>query len=494
MVEMSARIQDPHIQKSVKRTISSKTAWRIVWVVILVLLLAAAGYFYYRFSLYGKEKAKQLVSEGLAAEKGLHLSEALQKYDTAVALESVAEQTAAEAAFHAARIYTEKGQHQRAQEYLQQAVKADPNNVAYADALARSLLLTRDIAGAKEVLEKASERDSANPALLVTQAQVALYEQDQTRADELISRALTNAPEHAEAHFWKGVFVIHDDPDQAQDHFEIALKGQDLVLADLAQELNEIAKQIASNIGNDAYEAVLVGAALLDRFPDAALPELKAAIDADGSYRDAWVFKAQAELATDRLPEAENSVAQALELDPTFGFSHFVAGRLRAAQGDSEAAVTNISKAIEFGYDTTAVRLELADLQMSLGKKDSAIQTITDALKENESDALLHEALFWIHFDSDDFKRAKKAAEEYQKALPRDAQSLGLLALAKLKLGDTEDALEDAEKALGQNQLEAVAFLVKGLANNDGAALTQALDLDVEGHVGRLATTALESQ
>jgi tetratricopeptide (TPR) repeat protein len=495
MVEMSARIQDPQIKKSVKRTVSSKTAWRIVWIVILVLLLAAGGYFYYRFSLYGKEKAKQLVSEGLSAEQSLHFSEALQKYDTALALESVAEQTAAEAAFHAARIHTEKGQHQRAQEYLEQAVDLDPANSAYSDALARSLLASRDIAGAKKVLEDATERNADDPTILAAQAQVALYEQDEKTADERISHVLTLIPEHVEANFWKGVFVMHEDPGQAQDHFEVVLKSQNSALVDLTKELDEIAQQIASDIGNEAYEAVLVGAALLNHsLPDAALLQLKAAIDADGTYRDAWAYKAQAEIVTGRLAEAENSIGQALELDPTFGFSHFVAGMLRLAQGDSISAAQNIEKAIEFGYDTTEVRLQLAEMQIAAGKKDEAVNALSSALKENESDAALHEALFWLHFDIADFTRAKKTAEAYKKALPRDTRALGLLALAQLKLDDRKTALENVEKALTQNQLEPAALLVKGLADNDRGALTQALDLDSEGHVGRLATEALESQ
>jgi tetratricopeptide (TPR) repeat protein len=495
MVEMSARIQDPHIKKTVTRKVSSKTAWRIVWIVILVLLIAAGGYFYYRFSLYGKEKAKQLVSEGVRAEQSLHFSEALQKYDTALALESVAEQTAAEAAFHAARIHTEKGQHQRAQEYLEQAVDLDPANSAYSDALARSLLATRDIEGAKKVLEDAAERNADDPTILAAQTQVALYEQDEKTADERITRVLTLTPEHPEANFWKGVSVIHENPAQAQDHFDVVLKGQNAGLVDLAKELNEIAQQIASDLGNEAYEAVLVGVALLNNsLPDAALLQLKTAIDADGTYRDAWAYKAQAEIATGRLAEAENSIGQALELDPTFGYSHFVAGILRLAQGDSASAAQNVEKAIEFGYDTTEVRLQLAEMQLAAGKKEEAAEALSDALEENESDAELHQALFWLHFDAGDFPRAKKAAETYQKALPRDAQALGLLALAELKLDDRDEALEDAEKALDQNQLQPVALLVKGLANNDRSALIQALDLDSEGHVGQLATEALESQ
>jgi hypothetical protein len=69
-VELSPRIQDQHIQKSVQRTVKPKarmSGWRITWIIVLVLGVAAAGYAGWRYIEYGRVKVVQLLETGNTA-------------------------------------------------------------------------------------------------------------------------------------------------------------------------------------------------------------------------------------------------------------------------------------------------------------------------------------------------------------------------------------------------------------------------------------------
>jgi tetratricopeptide (TPR) repeat protein len=467
------------------------------------MLIGAGGYSYYRFAQYGRVRAEQLVQEGQAAQKELRFSDALEAYQLALGLQSVAEPTAAIAALQSAHIYSSRGQYEQAQELLQRAVALDPSTPAYGFELVRSYLITRDLDLADEALTqveqatgKGEREDDAESAELVTlKARLAAARGDREGAQNFAEQAHQRDPEFNESALLLGVLTIHEDPGEARKLFETALSGNnDQDQVSLLQRLVEVSRQLEADSDSPAYQSALVAAALLEFGEhDVALLEARDAIDQDSSYRDAWVFRSQAELETEKLSEAKDSIETALEIDPTFGLSHYVAAQIASAQDDHAAASTELLRAVAVDYDSPAVFTMLADQLVAQDQVDQAVEQLERGSKLNPNSRELLEYQYWLYYISlDNKKEAKATAKNFFENSPQDPVALGLVALSEWSAGDTEKASEQADQVTRQAPQEAIGFLVKGLATNDNALLSHAIDLDTKGFISQLARQALE--
>jgi tetratricopeptide (TPR) repeat protein len=501
VVQLSPRIQDPSIQKSIKRQIKHRRAWRIIWLIVFVMLIGAGGYSYYRFAQYGRARAEQLVQEGQAAQKELRFGDALEAYQLALSLQSVAEPTAAIAALQSAHIYSSRGQHEQAQELLQRAVALDPATPAYGFELVRSYLVTRDLDLADEALTQVEQAtgkeggDVENAELVTLKARLAAARGDREAAQKFAEQAHKVDSEFNEAALLLGMLTIHEDPGEARKLFEAALSGnnhQDQV--SLLQRLVEVSRQLEEDSNSPAYQAALVAAALLEFGEyDVALLEAQDSIDQDNSYRDAWVFRARAELETKKLSEAKSSIQTALEIDPTFGLSHYVAAQIAAAQGDHAAASGELQKAVAVDYDSPAVFTLLADQLVAQDQVDQALEQLQRGSKLNPNSRELLEYQYWLYYlNLDDKKEAKATAKNFFEESPQDPVALGLVALSEWQTGNSEKASEQADQVTRQAPQEAIGFLVKGLATENAAFLKHAVDLDKKGFISQIARQALE--
>lgn len=500
-VELSPRIQDQHIQKSVQRTVKPArkiSGWRIAWLVVLVLAIGAVVYAGWKYVQYGRVKAVQLVQTGDTARTEGRLTDALVAYDGALALGGISAGSAAEAAANAASIYDAKGRESDAQRYLRRAYELQQEDPRYAALLARSLIETRQVLEADELLAEAQSRTGDTDAgLSAAQARAALARLDPQTAVDYARQAANRDPENAEAAVLNALLRIHEAPAESAKTFEQVLKlTQDKSTVRLVQALRPIAQQIDEGLGNDAFEHVLVAATLLEHADfgmlDAARNECIAAIEADETYRDAWSYRGAAEVALGELDAAGESLSRAKELDPTFGYTRYQLGLLAVARGDFSAAAAELRQSIELGYKAADVRLELADALTAGGDIDGARDVLDAALDAFPTETTLHEALFWLEFsDADDAKAAKKVAATFAQDLPSSALATGLVALAAYALDDEKSARTKAAAALKQDAALAVGHLVVGLLDDDDAELTRAVDLDLEGHVSEQAQVAL---
>ena len=107
--------------------------------------------------IYGEDKADQLLSQGQISEEQLNYTAALESYDQALLLKGVASEPAAQAAFNAANIFSNKDQHSKAQEYLTISTELVPDSIKFKKALALSYLETSDLAGADRILTALQE-------------------------------------------------------------------------------------------------------------------------------------------------------------------------------------------------------------------------------------------------------------------------------------------------------------------------------------------------
>lgn len=492
MVQLSSRIQDEQIQKSLQRKLKRKIKrrrrnWRWIWSIIIILLIGAFVYFGYRFELYGESKVDNLLAAGQAAEEQMYYQEALLNYDQALILKGVAQEKASLAAFSAARIFSSTGQHVQAQEYLSQAIELQPENLELRVALAGSFIKSRDLDQAEQTIQEAEEIDAQAPGLLLVKAELALARQQVAEAEKLVERVLDQDEQNQRAQFLQAVFIMHDEPEAARQIFEelVQTSRSPTKIAKI-EELIDLADQIESKIGNPAFEFVLVGASLFEHGDfDLALTEVLAAIEQDSDYRDAWIYRAEAELATDQFDAAQISLAKAVELDPTHGYTRFIEGSLAVEGEDFTQAVEKFQLAIQQGFAEDQVVVALAKAFVLANRTPDAITVLQDAIAENSTE-LFYQELFWIYYNEDDFSEAEDIAEEYVEER-KTATAHGLLALALFALEKEKRAGNEAEDALEIDQSNPAGLLVQGLIENDEGLIRHAIDGDNDGRVSQLA-------
>lgn len=495
MVVLSARIEDPSIQKSLQRKLRrQKRIWRIVWLVLLVLIVAAGVYAYLRFAAYGRAKAATLVEEGKVAEQQFELTHAVELYEQALALKSVAKSAAAEAALRAGLIFENKGDHGGAQSYLKTAEQLDSHSAAISAALGRSYLSSRLLDQAEEAFTRALKTDPKQSDALYGQARVAFAKQDAERGDQLLDATLDIDKTHAGARLTRAIRSIHEEPVKSAKTFDELLGAKDRGIVETARVLETVAEQLGGDLESPAYELTLVGAALNERNEfDLALLELTDATSQDKEYRDAWVNRAVSEVRLKSFDDARVSLENATELDPSFGFTRYVEGLLAEATGDLDGAREGYEQALKQRYVEPQVYSALAGILDQSGDREQAIKLLRGALRNDVESEQIYDTLFWFLLDTEEFDEALQVAEDFRDFNDRSTTAEGMVALANFKLGKDEPARKTAESLLARDPLSAIGNLVLGLLDEDFDLLRKARDLDFGGRIANEADKALQS-
>lgn len=493
-METAQRVDNKHT-KSPDHPVKHRAVWRVIWFLVILALIGSGVYFFYRFSQYGKEKATNLVAEGQTFERDYHLTEALKNYETALALSSVAKPQAAEAAFRAAAIYTTKQQFDLAEQYLERATQLEAGNAQYFLALGQAELSQRKLEEADSNLVIAASLDPSDASILAAQARLHIAKEDSKEAARLVGDALKKDRKNPDALFLDAALNLHDKPATAEKNLETLIPlTQDKELIAKANALASVVDQVLNKIANPSYEFALAAGSLLDHDePDLALLEARQAVEEDDEYRDAWLMQGRAELATDRLEDAQRSLDKAATLDPTAGQVAFAQGVLAVKQNDSQQAVEALKKAIDLGYKNVDVYVLLAEQEVALGQIDAAGKALSAGLEAHAANRDLLLAIFWLNFDNGNGKDVKNAAEDFEDAFPDEPMADALLGLADIKLEKNQTAAKHANEALDVDPLLAAAHLALGLSDDNRDELVRAIDLDWQGDVARVARAALDN-
>ncbi|MDP2587686.1 MAG: tetratricopeptide repeat protein [bacterium] len=506
MVTLSARIEDPMIQRSLgKKLHRRKRTWRLVWIGLVVLIAGAAIYGYLRFAEYGQVKVTQLLEQGRQAETRFELTAALESYTQAIALGSVAPEGAAEAAFRAAALFTGKSDHAQAQSHLLDAERLQPDVALYSAALGRSYLSSRSIGLAGDAFDRALEADTEYAPAYVGKARVALAHLEAEPARLQTQKALELAADNQEAQLLAAILLVHQDPSRSAELLrELRGSTKNKGYSATAAELQEVLDRLTDTGGNLAYDYTLVGSVLLaNNELDGALLELTAATDEDPEYRDGWVNRAQAHVLLGQLDEAQAAIETALKIDPTFGFSRFVQGQVYQARGDLSRAQDAYERAIEQRYQEPQVYLVLADVLRQRTEDGSggltgspskaAVELLQSAIDGDIRSDDLYDQLFWLYVEQDKPKQALKIAQQYVIYDERGTTAQGLLAFAQLTNGAEDQARETANDLVARDPLSAIGAYLIGTLDNDPILLQKAIDLDQGGRIEELARARLDS-
>ena len=183
------------------------------------------------------------------------------------------------------------------------------------------------------------------------------------------------------------------------------------------------------------------------------LGEIKKAIELRPNY---WVHHhtlGAGYYGQGRYAEAVASFQRIVELQPDSAWGYSLLGSAYHAKDDNDNALKNYQKAIALGNSNAVANLGV--LYYGLGQYEDAARQFAEATRRDPQSARhqhsLGDALSQMGREDEAttaFRRCLALATEQVRVNPRDAHALAILAVTESKLGRTQDAFRDIEKAL----------------------------------------------
>ena len=267
---------------------------------------------------------------------------------------------------------------------------------ARAAAAAAAQLNRRDVQAAANIIEQGLGAAPGHPDLLHLGGQVALLSGDASRGKELIRQAIKAAPKVALYHYNLGnALFAENDLDGALECFRQAVR-LDLKFADAFTNL-----AIVFTRKNQHEEADAAFSAVARLRPDDLQAHLNLAICNMELRRPDQMISAierVESLAKQPGPEllhqigniyrglgrhliAEQYYRRALEQQPDAAQIWYALGDVLAQAGDHGPAVESLGKALDLGFDVTAVKLRMARALTSRGDLEEAKVLLAEAFE-----------------------------------------------------------------------------------------------------------------
>jgi tetratricopeptide (TPR) repeat protein len=190
------------------------------------------------------------------------------------------------------------------------------------------------------------------------------------------------------------------------------------------------------------------------------LPEIKRV--ASGQPKQASLKRGKKLLSEkrfdDALAEFEGLVAQG----EASGFVHTAIGRIKAKQGDSDAALQQFAVAARLDPSNAQPYLRSGRIHLQRKDLDKAELAFTDALRVNGKSAIGHAAMGLVSIGKG---QAKQAVEHWKTALTYNPRLLPVrkrLASALHQLGRDDDAMAQINAAVRIDPKDAGSYLIKG--------------------------------
>ena len=158
--------------------------------------------------------------------------------------------------------------------------------------------------------------------------------------------------------------------------------------------------------------------------------EYKQALGLDSGSSDAVMGLANIYMRGKRFPEAEEYLRKLLVEHADWAQLHVQLGRVLAAEGKTDAAITELQAGMKVRPKDEAAQRELADLYASSGKNDLAEAAYGTLLEGHPNDAELHRRLGEALLAQKKFPEAEKQFIDAVKFKPDLGEAYGGLAFA----------------------------------------------------------------
>ena len=317
---------------------------------------------------------------------------------------------------------------------------------------AEDLIQKRDYAAAEPLLHKVVQGDPSN---YVAWFDLGFAENGLGKADDSIAayrKSVAAKPDVFESNLNLGIQLAKAGQPNAEQFLRAAtqLTPTSNVAEGQARAWISLAHVLEKAKPDDAIAAYAQAAKLQPKDPE---PHLSAGLllenenkfaDAESEYRQALALDPSSDALTAlanlymrgrRFPEAAEYLQRLVGQQPQNAAAHIQLGRVLAAEGKNDDAVTELQAGAKFAPADLSVQRDLADLYTTLGKNDQAEAVYRSLLAKSLSDPDLHRSL------GQSLMRERKFAEAQQE----------FLTVLKLK-PDFGEAYGDLAFAASENQ------------------------------------------
>ncbi|NBC48508.1 MAG: PEP-CTERM system TPR-repeat protein PrsT [Gammaproteobacteria bacterium] len=196
----------------------------------------------------------------------------------------------------------------------------------------------------------------------------------------------------------------------------------------------------------------------LDKKPDAARTQLRAALEADPSLSRAWELLGDVERDAGELDEAEAAYAEAIETSPVPFSPLFKRALTRLLQEDYEAAGQDVEALQEQFEEHPAVSYVRGLIAFHQQRYQDARTELEESLS---LDPNYLPALFYLgatQYALENWQQAEVYLSRYTRRVPASSEAARLLALARLQGGDSERAKNALNLVLQQDPEDRAAL------------------------------------
>ena len=371
----------------------------------------------------------------------------------------------------AGRVYTQLGDYKAADAAFARA-KAHSRDAAVLLESGRSLLARgNEEAGLRDLQAAAESAENADALLELIPAHVRRRDFDAALATVDKLSKVPGAPP-AQADFLRGR-ILEDkrDTPAARAAYQAALKQQPgylpaldrLAAMDLAEQQPEAARKRYQGLLkiDPKSAAALLGLAELARMEGAPPADVQGWLDklADVQPQDAAAWRAALQLerqlgsASAWLARAQRAAA-ALPDDPDM---HVAVAQAQRANGSPNQAQAALGKAITLRPKAPELRLMLADVLLAANDLAGARRAVDEALRLAPAAFEVERAHAMLLVHEEKAEQAVTLAEARRKRLPRDVDTLLLLADTQALAGRQAPSMATLRKALGISEAGFVA-------------------------------------
>jgi Flp pilus assembly protein TadD len=277
-------------------------------------------------------------------------------------------------------------------------------------AQAEESIQKRDYAAAEPLLRTVVERDSTN---YVAWFDLGFVQNALGKTDDSIAayrKSVAAKPDVFESNLNLGLQLVKSGNPEAEQFLHAATQlkptshvaeGQARAWISLAHLLEKsrpedalAAYHQAENLQPKDAEPHLAAGLLLEqenKFADAE-QEYKQALAIDGDS-DALTGLANIYMRGRRFPEAEEYIRQLVTTHPELAAAHIQLGRVLAAEGKNDEAITELQAGAKLAPADVSVQRDLADTASAAGKNDLAEAAYRSLIAAHPNDAELHLSL-----------------------------------------------------------------------------------------------------
>ncbi len=334
------------------------------------------------------------------------------------------------------------GNAERSRELLDEALAADPNNIAARLADIRSTLASRDMAGARGKLDAFLNQFPTNPEGLLLKGGLLGSEGDSAAALAQFQKAVEANPTHVPAH------------------------------------------------------AATISALMQAKKFDEAAAQLEALKKIAPKNPRTYFLDAQLHYQRKDFKAAQESIQQLLRISPNDPLTLQLAGAIEFQMRSFLQAEIYLSRALQSAPRLPLARRLLASIQLRSGQPAKALETLQPMMDVIEQDSNLLTLAGEAYLQNGD---AKKAAEFFAKASKLDPESAGKktsLAVAHLVQGNTEHAFQELQEISAEDKgISAdLALVAAHLRNNQVDKALAAIDVLIKKQPGNPASYNLKAQ